>query len=151
MGMHPEDIAKTTFCTRKGAFGFNVMPFVLCNSPRIFQRLMDFVLVDLQGTSCLVYLDSIMVIGWTFQEHLQKPEAVLKRLKETNLKIKSACQLFCKKMNFWGHVISTEGVDPDPDKAEVIKTYTVPWNAKETCSFLGLASYYGRFMANLLL
>ena len=67
----PEDHAKTAFCTQEGLFEFNVMPFGLCNAPATFQRLMDSVLAGLQWSSCLVYLDDIIIMGRSFEEHLR--------------------------------------------------------------------------------
>jgi len=54
---------KTAFCTQEGLFEFNVMPFWLCNAPATFQRLMNAVLAGLQWTSCLVYIDDIIIVG----------------------------------------------------------------------------------------
>ena len=62
----PEDREKTAFCTQEGLFEFNVMPFGLCNAPATFQHLMDSVLAGLQWSSCLVYLDDIIIMGRSF-------------------------------------------------------------------------------------
>ncbi len=59
----PEDRNKTAFCTHEGLFEFRVMPFGLCNAPATFQRLMDAVLAGLQWSSCLVYIDDIVIPG----------------------------------------------------------------------------------------
>ena len=83
-----KDRAKTAFCTPDGLFEFNVMPFGLCNAPATFQRLMDLVLAGLQWSSCLVYLDDVIVIGKTFKEHLSNLHTVLTRLREAGLKLK---------------------------------------------------------------
>ena len=61
---------KTAFCTQEGLFEFNVMPFGLCNAPATFQRLMNSILAGLQWTTCLIYIDDIIVVGRTFDEHL---------------------------------------------------------------------------------
>ena len=66
-----EDKEKTAFCTPDGLYEFSVLPFGLCNGPATFQRLMDLVLFGLQWSSCLVYLDNIIVVGRSFHEHLQ--------------------------------------------------------------------------------
>lgn len=64
------------------------MPFGLCNAPATFQRLMDAVLAGLQRSTCLVYLDDIVIPGKTFQVHLVHLHAVFDRLKEAGLKLK---------------------------------------------------------------
>ena len=66
----PEDREKTAFCTHEGLFEFRVMPFGLCNAPATFQRLMNAVLAGLQWSSCLVYIDDLVIPGKTFLEHL---------------------------------------------------------------------------------
>ena len=72
------------------------MPFGLCNTPATFQRLMDLVLAGLQWSSCLVYLDDIIVTGKTFLEHLHHLRVVFDRLREANLKLMPA------KLRSWG-------------------------------------------------
>ena len=66
--MEPDDRTKTTFITKRGLFQSKVMPFGLCNAPATFERLMDTVLSGLQLTTCLVYLDNIIVLGKSFEE-----------------------------------------------------------------------------------
>ena len=66
-----KDRHKTAFCTREGLFEFKVMPFGLCNAPAVFQRLMDLVLSGIQWERCLVYIDDIVIMGKTFERHLQ--------------------------------------------------------------------------------
>lgn len=143
----PKDKAKTAFITRQGLFEFNVLAFGLTNGPSTFQRLMDLVLADLQWTTCLVYLDDIIVFGCTFGEHLSRLGEVLSKLKAANLKVKpSKCNLFSTEVQYLGHVISAEGVKADPGKVEAVRVWPVPINQTEVRSFLGLASYYRRFV-----
>ena len=65
--LEEQDKEKTAFCTQDGLFEFNVLPFGLCNGPATFQRLMDLVLTGLQWSSCLVYLDDVVVVGRSFE------------------------------------------------------------------------------------
>ena len=83
-----EDKDKTAFCTPDGLYEFNVLPFGLCNGPATFQRLMDLVLSGLQWSSCLVYLDDIIVVGRSFHKHLQNLENVFQHLRNAGLKLK---------------------------------------------------------------
>ena len=62
---------KMAFCTTEGLYQFNVMPFGLCNAPASFQRLMDLVLTGFQWLQCLVYLDDIIILGRSFDEHIR--------------------------------------------------------------------------------
>ena len=85
--MDQKDREKTAFCTPEGLFEFNVMPFGLCNAPATFQRLMDSILAGLHWRSCLVYIDDIVVIGKSFDEHLYNLQQVLERLRQAGLKL----------------------------------------------------------------
>ena len=90
-----ESSAKTTFITRKGSFKYEVLLFGLSNAPAVFQRLMNVVMQGLTWEACLVFLDDIIVISSTFEQHLERLNAVFLRLKTANLKLKpSKCQLF---------------------------------------------------------
>lgn len=143
----PKDKEKTAFITRQGLFEFNVLSFGLCNSPGTFQRLMDLVLADLQWTTCLVYLDDIIVFGRTFHEHLSRLDEVLTKLRQANLKVKPAkCNLLSPQVQYLGHIISARGVEADPAKVEAVRQWPVPKNQTEVKSFVGLASYYRRFV-----
>ena len=145
--VEPKDREKTAFCTPDGLFEFKVMPFGLCNAPATFQQLMDLVLAGLQWSSCLVYLDDIIIVGRTFEEHLQNLQAVLIRLREAGLKLKpQKCALCLPQVEFLGHVVSAQGVSTDPRKTEKVRNWPIPTNRREVQQFLGLASYYRRFV-----
>ena len=138
---------KTAFCTTEGLFQFRVMPFGLCNAPATFQRLMDLVLAGLQWSHCLVYLDDVVVLGRSFDEHLRNLESVFRRLREAGLRLKpSKCSLFRRKVQYLGHIISREGVAADPSKIEKVATWPTPTSVRETQQFLGFAGYYRRFV-----
>jgi hypothetical protein len=142
----PEDRSKTAFCTPWGLYEYNVMPFGLCNAPATFQRLMNTILAG-RWDSCLVYLDDIIIIRRTFEEHLCNLEKVLECLKSAGLKVHpKKCQLCRERVTFLGHVVSREGVTTDPQKTEVVNQWPVPTCVKEVQSFLGLANYYRRFV-----
>ena len=79
VGMDPDSQEKTAFATDVGLYEFTVMPFGLCNAPATFQRLMECVLAGLSREKCLVYLDDILVMGATFDEHLANLQAVFEQ------------------------------------------------------------------------
>ena len=138
---------KTAFCTTEALYEFKVMPFGLCNAPATFQRLMDIVLTGLQWTSCLVYLDDIIVLGRTFTEHLSNLGSVFSRIRDAGLKIKpEKCSFLKEKVKYLGHIVSKEGIAADPEKTATVKTWPTPTSTKEVQQFLGLANYYRRFI-----
>ena len=143
----PVDRPKTAFSMPDGLFEFNVMPFGLCNAPATFQRLMDMVLAGLQWSMCLVYLDDIIVMGKSFEDHISNLSAVFDRLREANLRLKpQKCALARQEVTFLGHVITPEGIAVDPTKMSQVEKWPEPKCAWEVQQFLGLASYYRRFI-----
>ena len=140
----PEDQEKTAFCTPNGLFEFRVMPFGLYSAPATFLRLMDMVLAGVQWSSCLVYLDDVIIIGKTFKEHLTNLREVFNRQRGAGLKLKpSKCDFCCKQVEFLGHIVSEDGVRTDPTK---VTQWPVPKTKREVQQFLGLANYYCRFV-----
>ena len=145
--VHPDDIPKTAFSTDFGHYEFKRMPFGLKNAPSTFQRLMNFVLKDLVNKICFVYLDDIVILGTFLQEYLENIEKVFKRLREANLKIQlDKCEFLRTEVEYFGHIITTEGVKPNPRKIQAIKNFPIPKTKPEIKSFLGLLGYYRRFI-----
>ena len=70
--LNKADQEKTAFCTPFGLFQFKVMPFGLTNAPSTFQSLMELVLRGLHWSTCLVYLDDIIVYSSTIDEHFTR-------------------------------------------------------------------------------
>lgn len=145
--MSPEDIPKTAFNVEHGHYEFLRMPMGLKNSPSTFQRVMDNVLKDLQNTVCLVYLDDIIVFSTSLQEHIVNLQKVFQKLRESNFKIQMDKSEFLKlETAYLGHVISREGIKPNPDKISAIQNYPIPKTPKEIKQFLGLVGYYRKFI-----
>ena len=91
------------------------MLFGLNNSASAFQRTMEMTLQGLQWRTCLIYIDDIIVLGRTFEEHVQRNEQVFERIRGAGLKLKpTKCNMFEKEIIFLGHVVSGEGVRPSP-------------------------------------
>lgn len=144
-----ESRPKTAFTTHAGLYHFTVMPFGLTNAPATFQRLMDLVLGGLKWSCALVYLDDIIVYSSTFSSHLQHLELVLQRIQESGLTLHLSKCHFCKtKLRYLGHVVSQSGIEPDPEKIRAVRDYPIPMKLKDVRAFLGLTSYYHRFIKN---
>lgn len=125
--MAPEDKEKTAFVTTLGLFQFRVMPFGLVNAPSTFERLMENVLNGLQWTECLVYMDDIISYSSTFHEGLRRLANVFRRLRAANLKLKpSKCIFFQRQVKFLGHIVSSEGIQTDPEKISAVKDWPTP-------------------------
>ena len=147
--MDKDSQEKTAFSTYSGHYEFQVMPFGLSNAPATFSRLMETVLVGLNRNCCLVYLDDVLVIGKSFSEHLLNLRKVFERFREANLKLKpEKCCLASDEVLYLGYVVSRNGISADPIKVESVKNFPQPNDLKSLRSFLGLASYYRRFIQN---
>ena len=108
---------------------------------------MEQVLVGLPISVALVYLDDILVPGHSFHQQLANLRLVLKRLREAKLKLSTKkCALFQREVKYLGHIVSEEGISPDPGKVEAVKSRPRPNTSTEIKSFLGLCSYYRRFV-----
>ena len=142
-----KDRPKTAFSTEKGHFEFFRMPFGLKNAPSTFQRAMNNILNELIGTCCLVYLDDIIVFGSSLQQHIENLQKVLHRLKQANLKIKiDKCEFLQKECEFLGHIVTQEGIKPNPNKIEKIVSWPLPKTVTQIKAFLGILGYYRKFI-----
>lgn len=145
--LNPADKEKTAFSTGAGLYQFRMMPMGLSNAPPSFQRLMELVLRGLHWSVCLIYLDDIILYSQDFPQHLQHLKEVFQRFRSAGLKLKpSKCHLACSSVTFLGHRVSSNGVEPDPANTEKVANWPVPQSATQVRAFLGLCSYYRRFI-----
>ena len=148
VAMDEKDKEKTAFTCHKGLFEFNVMPFGLSNAPAVFQELMSVVLQGCNDFST-AYLDDIMIFSPTLKEHLEHICVIFDRLRQHNLKLKlKKCSFLKSETHYLGFVISEEGIKPDQKKVETIRSLPVPTCVREVRSFIGMCSYYRRFIPN---
>ncbi|KAL5476046.1 hypothetical protein EMCRGX_G025948 [Ephydatia muelleri] len=143
----PSDVEKTAFCPGPGLglFHFKRMPFGLTGAPGSFQRLMDKVLRGLNFVT--TYLDDVLVHSKTKDEHIKHLNVVFSRLRNAGLTLRgSKCHIGHDKVYYLGHVFSEQGMRPDEGKVRVVKEWPTPKNPSEVRQFLGLASYYRRYI-----
>ncbi|XP_063831609.1 uncharacterized protein LOC135080816 [Ostrinia nubilalis] len=123
------------------------MPFGLKNAPSTFQRLMNTALSGLNGIQCFVYLDDIVIYSPDLNSHVNNLASVFHKLRKFNLKLQpDKCEFLRKEVTYLGHVITNEGVKPNPDKIKAVTEFPIPESPKDVKSFLGLVSYYRRFI-----
>ena len=145
--MAEEDRAKTAFSTPSGHYEYLRMPFGLKSAPSTFQRLMNSVFMGLIGTRCFVYLDDVIIFGETLLEHNTRLREVFDKLRQFNLKIEpDKCEFLKTELKYLGHVVTGEGVKPDPEKVKAVIDFPTPQNTTDVKSFLGLAGYYRKFI-----
>ena len=141
--MEGEDRDKTAFVTKYGQFVFNIILFGLSNAPGTFCRALALVLRGLSWESVVSFLDDIVILGRSFEDHMKNMEQVLSRFRDFKLKLKpSKCELLKRDIIFLGHKISREGVSPNPGKVREVKEWPTPKNKTELEAFLGLVNLY---------
>ncbi|XP_074318118.1 uncharacterized protein LOC141654909 [Silene latifolia] len=145
--MREGDEWKTAFKTKYGLYEWTVMPFGLTNAPSTFMRLMNEVLKAFLGKFVVVYLDDILIYSQNLEEHLKHLRLVFETLRKQKLYGKrEKCCFLEEKVLFLGYVVSGEGVEVDQSKVEAIRSWPTPKTVTEVRSFLGLASFYRRFI-----
>ncbi len=141
------DKNKTAFVCPLGFWEFNRMPQGVTNAPSTFQRLMERCMSDMHLKEVVVFLDDLIVFSDTLEEHERRLLRVLCRLREYGLKLSpEKCKFFQTSVKYLGHIVSSSGVETDPEKVAALKTWPVPKNLKELRSFLGFSGYYRRFI-----
>jgi transposase InsO family protein len=147
--MSTESIEKTAFSVNNGHYEYVRMPFGLKNAPSTFQRVMDNVLREYLHKSCFVYMDDVVIFSKSLHEHLVHIKQIFNKLKEFNLKVQlDKSEFLCKEVAFLGHVITPDGIKPNPSKIEAVQKYPLPKTTKKIKAFLGLVGYYRRFLLN---
>ena len=145
-----EDVPKTAFKTPMGLYQFKVLSFGLTNAPSTFQAVMSSIFGDLIGKCVLVYLDDLLVVSKSPEEHKVHLEMVLQRLREHKLYAKlSKCSFGKSELEFLGHVVGRDGIKVDPRKVAAVCAMRAEehvTNVTQLRSFLGMANYYRRFM-----
>lgn len=165
IGLVESDRDKTAFyIPGRGTFRFKTMPFGLTNAPATQQRLVDALFSNVESevepnvkphmktnveSRVFAYLDDVIVVSSTFEEHVALLKSVLKKLQEANLTINlEKCQFFRSELKYLGYVVDGTGLHTDPTKVEAIVNYKTPSSKKELKRFLGTASWYRRFVPN---
>lgn len=145
--LHSNDWEKTAFNTHLGKFEWRVIPFGLTNAPAVFQAVMNRVFSKYLNRFVCIYLDDILVFSRTKEEHYEHIELVLQTLQAESLKANmKKCDFFKPELVFLGHVVTCQGLKPDPAKVSTVVDWPTPKSVYEVRSFLGLANYFRRYI-----
>ena len=139
----------TAFSTPKNHWQFKRLPFGLRNAPSAFQREIQAVLSAFPSNKVIVYIDDILIMGNSFQEHFDLVSKVLTTLQNYHIKINpTKCRWFSAEVEYLGHNISRSGVTKTEKFIERIKNYPRSTNVGELREFLGLINFQRKYIPN---
>lgn len=143
-----DSIKYTSFVTPLGQFEFTRMPFGARNASSVFQRYINTLFRSLvDSNKILIYMDDIMVATTTLEEHLGILSEVFSIIGKHSLKLKLAkCRFLFNEINYLGYSIKDSQIRPNPTNIEAIENFPEPKCTREVHSFLGLASYFRKFI-----
>ncbi|GAB5489762.1 MAG: hypothetical protein Pars2KO_33320 [Parasphingorhabdus sp.] len=149
MPIRPSDTEKTAFRTRYGHFEMLVVPFGLTNAPPHFTNMIQDIMSDMLDDFVVVFLDDILIFSKTMADHAIHVAKVLARLEEHKLFAKGLkCEFAVPKVEYLGHVVSGKGLSPMTAKVQAIVDWKTPQTVTDVRSFLGMVSYYRKFIPN---
>ena len=145
--LDPGDTDLTTFRTRYGTYKYNVLPFGLTNGPAAFQRFVNENFIDYLDKFVTVYIDDLLIYSKNRVEHELHVKLVLARLRQAGLQASiRKCEFGVTRTKYLGFVITTDGIEVDPEKTAIIRDWQAPTSVKAVQSFLGFGNFYRRFI-----
>ena len=148
ISLDQESAKLCTFNSPFGRYMFKRLPFGLSSVQEIFQTVMTEMFEDIEGVEVVV--DDILVWGTNEAEHDSRPIKVLDRARLRNLKLnKTKCQFKKQEIAYLGHVLTKDGLKPDPKKTQAISEITPPMSREALQRFLGMLTYLAKFIPNL--
>lgn len=142
-----QSIDKTAFITPDGHYEYLRMPFGLVNAPAVFQRTMNTILGSMRFSSVMAYLDDILIPSADIKTGFERLEQILQILKNAGMTLRlDKCRFLQTEIEYLGHQIDEEGIRPGAYKIKAVAEYTPPGNVHEVRRFLGLVSYFRKFI-----
>ncbi|KHJ88923.1 hypothetical protein OESDEN_11272 [Oesophagostomum dentatum] len=124
------------------------MPMRLKGAPAIFQRIVDDFKKYIRAR-VFIYIDDLIIASESREEHLQDIDEVLGKVEMIGMKLKaSKCEFAKEEITFLGFLLSKDGIRPNPEKTKASDQDPIPTNATEVKSFLGMRSFFRRFIHN---
>ena len=145
--LHPDSTECTAFSTAQNHYEFLRLPFGLKNAPGAFQREMQVVLKSFDRNQVMVYIDDILIMAPTFEEHLVLVDRVLQTLVEHDIKVNAKkCSFFQSEVQFLGHVVGRTGLRKADKFMSAVQEFPKPKTVSDLRSFLGLVNFQRKFI-----
>ena len=149
MMLDPETSEKTTFDAPDGRYKFTRLPQGIALSSVQFTIAMRKVLAGLNPASTLIYLDDVMIVATSPEQMRDRLQQVFDRFRAAKLRIKAKkCAWSVNKVNYLGFVFHSDGISADDRKIALVKNFPTPTTPRKVKSFMGLLSYFRRFIKN---
>ena len=146
--LHKDSQLLTAMLTPEGIYVHNVLARGLSLASDVFEQIIRDITKDLNGV--LNIADDLLVYGSTIEEHDNNLKALLDRCRDVNLTLNPKKLRFkSDNVPFFGNIVTSKGIKPDPKKVEAIKSWPTPTNVKELQSFLGAINYLSKFIPHL--
>ena len=143
-----KDREKLAFLTPFGLYEWNRMSFGVKTAPMFFQKAMQEVFHDLPYV--LIYLDDIVILSDSEEEHSKHLQSVLQRLKEYNIKIRlDKCSFPVDELEYLGHIVNGQSCRTTPRYTGKIINCKKPESKKDVEAFLGLCNWIERFIPSI--
>ena len=145
MVVHEDSREVLTVNTSKGLLRYSRLPFGINSAVSLFQREIEQILRDVPGV--VAYLDDILISSRSKEEHRQTLDVVLSRLEKPGLKVRpEECTFLVQSVEYLGHIVDKDGIRPTPAKVRAIRSVPEPQSVRELKAFLGLLTYYSRYI-----
>ncbi|XP_072069454.1 uncharacterized protein [Arachis hypogaea] len=145
--MHPEDQSKTAFITEHGNFCYRVMPFGLKNAGATYQRLMDKVFHHQIGRNMEIYVDDMVAKTKREKSHCEDLKEIFGQLRNYNMRLNpEKCAFGVKGGKFLGFMLTSRGIEANPEKCSAILNMESPKTIKEVQQLAGRVAALSRFL-----
>ena len=142
--LDPDSRKLTCFATPFGRYAFNVLPYGVTVGSEVYQQTIEQIFA---GEQCDIIIDDLLIHGRDDEDHDKKLKSILDKCREANLKLNpDKCRFRVESVPYVGHVLSSAGINPDPDKVEAIKKMPIPEDVKGLQRFLGMVNYLSKFI-----
>jgi hypothetical protein len=145
--IHESDIPKTAIVSQDGLYEFTVLAQGLVNTLPTFQRVMNEILANGRWDYVVVYLDDIVVLSKTIEEHKQHVADVLSTLHRVNFQVSPPkCSIAVETIEFLGHIVTYDKIEPSPEKSKAIIEIAPPKTLSQANKLIGKVGYYRKFI-----